>query len=148
MELIQDVYFQLEQLAGQIVERVFRRCPSIRPDVMDIIVEVLQEQRDKTRELVEAVVDAEQNYIFTNDNDYKTSRTNIVTTDGGGQQQQQPQLDAQGRPMNQPPPQHQSGTNAYVREIRARIDTYFKIVLRTCKETVPKLVGQFLVRAS
>ena len=41
-----------------------------------------------------------------------------------------------------------SGTNAYVREIRARIDQYFKIVLRTCKETIPKLVGQFLVRAS
>ena len=81
MELIQDVYFQLEQLAGGIVERVFRRCPSIRPDVMDIICEVLQEQRDKTRELVEAVIDAEQNYIFTNDHDYKTSRTNIVTTD-------------------------------------------------------------------
>ena len=49
LELIQDVYGQLEQIAGTIVERVFRRCPSIRPDIMDIICEVLQEQRDHTR---------------------------------------------------------------------------------------------------
>ena len=43
IELIQDIYMQLEQLAGGIVERVFRRCPSIRGEVMDIICEVLQE---------------------------------------------------------------------------------------------------------
>jgi len=35
-----------------------------------------------------------------------------------------------------------------VKEIRARIDLYFKIVLRTVRETVPKLIGHFLVRMS
>ena len=54
---------------------------------MDIICEVLQEQRDHTRSLVEDVIDAEQNYIFTNDDDYKTNRTAIVTTDNSNQQQ-------------------------------------------------------------
>ena len=35
-----------------------------------------------------------------------------------------------------------------MKEIRARIDAYFKIVLRTVRETIPKLIGHFLVRMS
>lgn len=54
------------------------RCPSIRPEIMDIICQVLQAERDHCRDIVEAVIDAEQNYIFTNDEDYKLNRTSIV----------------------------------------------------------------------
>ena len=35
-----------------------------------------------------------------------------------------------------------------VREIRQRIDTYFKIVLRNVRDTVPKQIGYFLVKMS
>ena len=45
---------------------------------MDIITTVLQTERDKCRDLVEAVIDAEQNYLFTNDQDYLMNRTDIV----------------------------------------------------------------------
>lgn len=45
---------------------------------MDIIVTVLQDEREKTRALLESIIDAEQNYLFTNDNDYLTTRTDIV----------------------------------------------------------------------
>jgi len=37
------------------------------PEVMDIITTVLQAEREKCRTLVESVIDAEQNYLFTND---------------------------------------------------------------------------------
>ena len=36
----------------------------------------------------------------------------------------------------------------FVREIRQRIDTYFKIVLRNVRDTVPKQIGSFLVKMS
>jgi len=35
-----------------------------------------------------------------------------------------------------------------VKEIRARIDAVFKITIRTVRETIPKLIGYFLVRMS
>jgi hypothetical protein len=57
---------------------------------MDIIITVLQEEREKTRALVESVIDAEQNYLFTNDSDYLTQRTDIV-----------PQADNQPQNQNQ-----------------------------------------------
>lgn len=78
LDLLQDVYHMLEQMAQGIVDRIFARFPSLIPEVMDIIINVLQEEREKTRALVESVIDAEQNYLFTNDADYLTQRTDIV----------------------------------------------------------------------
>jgi hypothetical protein len=48
------------------------------PEVMDIITSVLQDEREKCRAIVEAVIDSEQNYLFTNDYDYLQNRTDIV----------------------------------------------------------------------
>ena len=67
------------------------RVPSLRPEIMDIIVSVLQRERDHCRELVESVIDSEQNYMFVNDQDYKENRTSIVP-----QEQNMPQYDQNG----------------------------------------------------
>ena len=79
----------LEQMAQSIVDKVFSRFPSLIPEIMDIIATVLQEEREKTRALVESIIDAVQNYLFTNDNDYLTNRTDIV-----------PQLESQPSQQN------------------------------------------------
>ena len=57
--------------------------------------------------------------------------------------------------MNQPvsqqrPPQNNmsKGSNLFVKEIRARIDAYFKIAVRNVRDTIPKTIGYFLVRAT
>lgn len=61
-----------------IVERVFQRFPALIPEVIDVITQVHTQERDKCREIVEAIIDAEQNYLFTNDSDYLQNRTDIV----------------------------------------------------------------------
>lgn len=48
------------------------------PEIMEIITKVLMKERDKAREVVEALIDSEQNYLFTNDRDYKENRSDIV----------------------------------------------------------------------
>jgi hypothetical protein len=68
----------LEQMCQGIVDKIFQRFPSMIPEVMDIIVNVLQDEREKTRVIVESLIDAEQNYLFTNDTDYLSNRTDIV----------------------------------------------------------------------
>lgn len=40
------------------------------------------------------------------------------------------------------------GANAYVMEMRKRIDQYFDIVLRNIRDSVPKAIGCFLVKKS
>ena len=36
----------------------------------------------------------------------------------------------------------------FVKEIRSRIDAYFKIAVRNVRDTIPKTIGYFLVKAS
>lgn len=55
---------------------------------MDIITTVLSIERDHCREIVEAVIDAEQNYLFTNDSEYKDNRQSIVPPTEVAQPQQ------------------------------------------------------------
>lgn len=156
LELIQDIYAQLEFLCSQIVDRIFMRFPAARGVVMEIICDVVGKERDHTREIVEAVIDAEQNYLFTNDLDYKSNRQSIVP--GQDEEAQfdpnNPNAQATGAQANgqqqqkAPARQAPNSTNVFVREIRARIDTYFKIVLRNVRDTVPKQIGYFLVKMS
>jgi hypothetical protein len=36
----------------------------------------------------------------------------------------------------------------FVAELKARLDTYFKIVVRNVRDSIPKIIGNFLVRAA
>lgn len=149
LELIQDTYQQLEQIAHSIVDKIFQRFPTMIPEIMDIIVRVLSAERDKSREVVEAIIDSEQNYLFTNDQGYRDNRTEIVSQD---QNQMSQQVGPNGEIIQQPPQQRQMmqprGGNAFVNELRARIDSYFNIVLKSVKDSIPKAIGYFLVRKS
>jgi len=40
------------------------------------------------------------------------------------------------------------GSNVFVKEIRARIDAYYKIAVRNVRDTIPKTIGFFLVKQS
>jgi hypothetical protein len=133
LELIQDSYSQLEQIASSIVEKIFQRFPTMIPTIMDIIIQCLNKERDHAREIVEAIIDSEQNYLFTNDRDYKDNRSDIVTGENQPGQPQQVQ---------------QRSANPFVSEMRKRIDAYFDIVLRTVRDSIPKAIGYFLVKKS
>lgn len=104
---------------------------------------------------MESIIDAEQNYLFTNDYDYLQNRTDIVP-----QQQESPQANPQNTQQNQSVGQQltnavkgnsnskNSGSNLFVKEIRARIDAYFKLVVRNVRDAIPKTIGYFLVKSS
>lgn len=56
---------------------------------MDIITKVLLKERDKARLMVEAIIDSELNYLFTNDLDYKNNKTSILLKDDPNQNSHQ-----------------------------------------------------------
>lgn len=77
-------------------------------EMMDIIVKTLSKEREKTREIVEAILDAEQEYLFTNDRDYKENRSEIVANQqpgaGGPPGNYDPNNPNAQPPHGQPPP--------------------------------------------
>ena len=102
LELIQDTYMLLEQIAGGIIDKIFQRFPSMITEMMEIIVRCLSKERERCREVVEAILDSEEEYLFTNDKDYKNSRAEIVP--------------------NNPNQRVNEGTSVFVQELRIRID--------------------------
>ena len=97
-------------------------------EIMDIITRVLHSERDKARQIVESIIDSEQNYLFTNNLDYKNNRSAILMKDG--------------------PNPHYNSNNTFVTSLRMRIDEYYALVLRNVKDSIPKAIGYFLVRKS
>lgn len=113
-------------MAHKLIERIFYRFPSLAHEISDIASHVLYKEREGCREIVENMVDSEETYVFTNDLDYMTARTDII-----------PKSD--GKPK--------SAELMFVDEIRCRIDSYFRVVIRTVRDSVPKVIGTFLVRS-
>lgn len=127
MECLQDVYLYLESLAEQLASKVFARFPTLIGEILEVVSHVLQEERDKTKEILEAIIDSEEGYLFTNDYDYLMNRTDIVP---GAKEEKK----------------HLSSTTVFVMELRQRIDAYFNLVIRNVRDRVPKTIGHFLVK--
>ena len=117
------------------------------PEMMDIIIKTLSKEREKTREIIEAIIDAE-GFLFTNDNGYKENRSDIVTGDQPGGQGPGQGQDMMRNPSMANQPNMGRGANQFVQEMRKRIDHYFDIVLRNIKDSVPKAIGCFMVKKS
>lgn len=71
LDLISDTYISLDQIASSIVNRIFNRFPAVQADIMEIVTKVLQKEREKARTIVEALIDSELNYLFTNNRNFK-----------------------------------------------------------------------------
>ena len=150
-ECFQEVFQYLDFLSGKIMEKTFTRFPQAINDMTDLVSNYLMEERDKTKYLIDSVVDMEINYLFTNDYDYlnnfttfipKQTRQAPVNTDNKG--------DGKGGNNNlnneikpQPPI---DAKNIFINEIRNRIEAYFKLIVRNLRDSIPKIMGNYLVK--
>ena len=130
LDCLQDVYNVLENLAKETSQKVFSRFPQMVPEMMDLISHVLHEEREVCRDMIESVIDAQEGYLYTNDDDYLRNKTDIITG------------------ASSDPAKGQSTAKNFEEEIRQRIDAYFHIVIKSVKDLVPKLIGFNLVQSS
>ena len=175
LDLVSTIAATLELLSQQIAKTVFRRFPKLADQVLDLTASIFLREREAARAVIENIVQAETGYLFTNDVRYLTDhgsmqklihqqqQTPQVTATLGPQGQGQGQgvqgQGVQGQAKQVPPQmpanmfdqQQQQArrgrySGPYISEIRARLDSYFEIVLRNVRDAVPKAVGFFLVR--
>jgi dynamin 1-like protein len=158
----------LELLSQQIAKTVFRRFPKLADQVLDLTSNIFLREREAARAVIENIVAYETGYLFTNDVRYLTDHGSMQKMIQQGQPgvPGQPGAPVQpGQPVQQPgaqlgpkaPPQLPQAvfeppgrrgrySGPYIGEIRARLDSYFELVLRNVRDSVPKAVGFFLVR--
>ena len=150
-ECFQEVFQYLDFLSGKIMEKTFTRFPQAINDMTDLVSNYLMEERDKTKYLIDSVVDMEINYLFTNDYDYLNNFTTFIP-----KQARQSQFmndnkgDGKGGNNNlnneikpQPPIDEK---NIFINEIRNRIEAYFKLIVRNLRDSIPKIMGNYLVK--
>ena len=122
----------------------------------DLVTNYLIEERDKTKYIIDSIVEMEINYLFTNDFDYLNNFTTFIPkhqrpmnpNNNTGNNNQSGQ--AQGSGPNQNNNDYNfkpiDAKNIFINEIRNRIEAYFKLIVRNLRDSIPKIMGNFLVK--
>ena len=153
-ECFQNVFQYLDFLSGKILEKTFIRFPQAINDMTDLVTNYLIEERDKTKYLIDSIVEMEINYLFTNDPDYLNNFTTFIpkhqrpprnnNQPGQGQNQGNNQMNQNNNDMRPQPPI--DAKTIFIKEIRNRIEAYFKLIVRNLRDSIPKIMGNYLVK--
>ena len=122
----------------------------------DLVSNYLLEEKDKTKYLVDSIVDMEINYLFTNDHDYLNNFTTFIpkmnryqnNNSGANDNNQDNKGNKGNNNLNneiKPEPQIDAKT-LFIKEIRSRIEAYFKLIVRNLRDSIPKIMGNYLVK--
>ena len=77
-ECFNEVFQYIDFLSGKILEKTFTRFPQAIDEMTDLVTNYLIEERDKTKYIVDSLVDMEINYLFTNDKEYLNNFTTFL----------------------------------------------------------------------
>jgi len=69
LECLNEVHFNLEKLAMNLVAQYCRKFPVIQADIEERVQYILENRREKTRAILQNNLEAEMGYLHTNDND-------------------------------------------------------------------------------
>jgi hypothetical protein len=127
-ECFSNVYSYLEMLSNKIIERVFSRYPKMIGSISELANKFLLEEKEKAKTLIDSIIDMDINHLFTNDYEYMKSWTSHVTKGA-----KQSTTGAEGR-------------SVFIREVRGRIEAYFKLIVRNLRDSIPKALGYTLVK--
>jgi len=170
LEVLNDIAQQLTSLAHRTSLMVFDRFPALAEKVFHVANNIVENERTKTKVIVENLVASQCGYLFTNDQDYLTSHGLMQSADT----RKESALPAQTETLPAQPTHFQKVTNTvqgvgnqvkglfddgtqrrppevsysgnFIGEIRKRLDAYFKLVVRNLRDSVPKAIGYNLIR--
>ena len=112
----ENVFQYLTFLSRKILEKEFANFPTLLDNISDLVDNFLIEKKNKTKYLIESIVNMENSYFFTNDEEYVKNHNNI------------------------------KNNNDYIDTIKSRINTYFNIVVKELRNCIPKIIGSFLMK--
>ncbi|CRH00325.1 dynamin-like protein, putative [Plasmodium relictum] len=191
LDCLDKVSQTLEILSQKIANRVLNRFPKLSEQVLELSQNILLREKENTQNILENFIEAETNYLFTNDVSYLIEHGSIINAteedqnenvnQNYNQQKQQSNMpnsnvdnvqnkyfpnmmndqeyitgkaakfvnSAQKSVMNIWNAKEKKKTrynSQFIQEIRRRLDCYFNIVLRNVRDSVPKIIGYFLIR--
>lgn len=124
-DCLNDTYNYMESLSYKIIDHIFFKFPNLIGTIKEYVTEFINEKKEECKYLLESIVNMHINYLFTNDYEYLNNHTSFIP-----KTQDKEKIDSK---------------NMFLREIKNRIDAYFKLILKNLRDEVPKTIGTFLV---
>lgn len=114
----------IEAIGSDMIRFTFGKFVRLQEIILRIFTEFVKKRTANTRSILLNLVACEENYIFTNDlsmyesevTDKEALRTAIETN------------------------------NVLIYELRVKVNRYFKIVVRNLRDSIPKIIGRFLMQ--
>ena len=149
-EMFNEIYQYIDFLSGKILEKTFARFPQIINDMGDFINNFINEVKDKCKYIVDSVVDMEINYLFTNDIEYLNNFTTFIPKSQNknleNNKNQRGNMNNQNNMNDNNDFQQMDAKTIFINEIRNRIEAYFKLIVRNLRDSIPKIIGNNLVK--
>lgn len=195
IDCLDKVSQTLEILSQKIANRVLSRFPKLSEQVLELSQNILIREKENTQQILENFIEAETNYLFTNDVTYLIEHGSIINSNEEEQSENKHTNTQQHQGAVNNSNSENAGGNVYqnrmipnfineqeyvadkankfvttaqksvmavwnnvkekkktrysaqfIHEIRRRLDCYFNIVLRNVRDSVPKIIGYFLIR--
>ena len=128
-ECYTHAYTYLEMLSINILEKTFSRYPKIVGPMSEFINKFLNKKKEKAKAIIDSIIDMDINQLFTNDFEYLTNWVAHI-----------PKAKT-NKPVNPG-----EGRSVFIREIRGRIEAYFKLIVRNLRDAIPKALGYTLLK--
>ena len=114
----------IESIGGDMIRNVFGKFVRLQEIIMRIFSDFIKKRTSDTRKILLNLIACEENYIFTNDlamydaavDDQAALRTAVETN------------------------------NVLIYELRVKVNRYFNIVVRNLRDSIPKIIGRFLMQ--
>ena len=157
-DCFQDTFQYIDFLSGKILEKTFTRFPQAINDMTDLVTNYLLEEKEKTKYIIDSVVEMEINYLFTNDREYLDNFTSFLPKQQQKQLQNKDNAPNKDKDKDNKDPKNQENVNEiklqppvdahklFIKEIRNRIEAYFKLTVRNLRDMIPKIIGNYLIK--
>jgi len=172
VECVHNVASALDTLAQRMAQAVFRRFPQLQEVALMMTQNIIQREKDTARKIVEEQVRCHCGYLFTNDPVYLIEHGSMEPMYKNAQaskpkpQEEQEEKKGPGTAqqikdsagaawssakaavgVKEERRRQQRYSGPFVQEIRKRLDAYFFLTVRNARDSVPKAIGYYLVRA-
>lgn len=126
-----DTVFSIQticnDLANKIISQLKIKYPTLKAELEFLVMNYLEEVKEDCRKRVDDYLEAEINYIHTNDGEAHSTYQEMLSA----VQTDKDQVDTQA---------------LLIKEMRNKLDTYFKVVIRLLRDMIPKMIGNFFVK--
>lgn len=172
VECVNNVASALDVLAQRMATAVFRRFPKLAEVALEMTQNIIQQQKDSARVIVEQQVASYTGYLFTNDSEYLTSHGSMEpmyqnkdlkpiqpveeekkdptmserTVESVKQGSKSLYQNVNNMWHHEEKKKQPRYSGPFVQEIRKRLDCYLAITVRNARDSIPKAIGYYLVR--